>query len=74
MGRIGQAAAAGLALALCSGLQACSSDPSWPGIAKVSDVGNILTPEERQKAVQDLQKSDQSQNGNSGGATVKPAQ
>lgn len=50
----------------CLGLQACASqDPSWPVIGKVSDLTNILSPEERQKAVADLQKQDQ-------GGAVKP--
>jgi len=44
--------------AICAGLEACSSDPSWPVIGKISDLSNVLTPEERQKALQDLQKND----------------
>jgi hypothetical protein len=52
-------AAAAIALSLAAGLPACSSDPGWPALGKVSDLGNILTPEERQKAVQDMQKTDQ---------------
>jgi hypothetical protein len=63
------------ALALCAGLQACSSaaptlpswakvtdDPSWPSLAKITDLDNAMTPEERQKLVQDIQKDDPSQN------------
>jgi len=72
--RVAQIAAAAVAFALCAGLQACTSDPTWPSMAKVSDLTNILTPEERQKAVQDLQKSDQGQNSNASATTVKPAQ
>jgi hypothetical protein len=55
--------AAALALALCTGLGACSSDPSWPTIGKMSDLGNVMTPEQREKALQDLQKGDHGQNG-----------
>ncbi|MGO9170996.1 MAG: hypothetical protein ACLP7P_03395 [Rhodomicrobium sp.] len=74
MRRVAQVAVAGIALALCAGLPACTSDPTWPSMAKVSDLTNILTPEERQKAVQDLQKSDQGQNSNAAATTAKPAQ
>jgi len=72
MRRVAQIAA--VAFALCAGLSACTSDPTWPSMAKVTDLTNILTPEERQKAVQDLQKSDQGQNSNAAATTVKPAQ
>ncbi len=51
-----------LALALCAGLPACSVDPAWPSLGKISDLSNILSPEERQKAVQDLQKDNPNQN------------
>ena len=46
-------------VAMCVGLTACAEDPKYPSLAKISDLGSILTPEERQKAVQDLQKQDQ---------------
>ncbi len=53
--------AAGLmAIVICAGLTACADDPKYPSLAKITDLGSILTPEERQKAVQDLQKQDQS--------------
>ncbi|MGO8955131.1 MAG: hypothetical protein ACLQF2_17645 [Rhodomicrobium sp.] len=74
MRRVVQIAAAGVAFALCAGLQACTSDPTWPSLAKVTDLTNILTPEERQKAVQDLQKSDQGQNSNAAAPAAKPGQ
>jgi hypothetical protein len=45
-----------VALGLCLGLAACVDDGNYPDIAKISDVGTVLTPEERQKAVEDLQK------------------
>ncbi len=48
-----------VAVALCAGLTACADDPKYPSLSKISDLGTILTPEERQKAVQDLQKQDQ---------------
>ncbi|MGO9546550.1 MAG: hypothetical protein ACLPPF_17360 [Rhodomicrobium sp.] len=69
--RFRQMAAAGAVLALCAGLQACASDPSWPSISKVTDVGNVMTAEERQKAVQDLQKSDSSHDGDAAAAASK---
>jgi hypothetical protein len=45
--------------AMCAGLTACAEDPKYPSLSKISDLGSILTPEERQKAVEDLQKQDQ---------------
>lgn len=45
-----------IALGLCLGLAACADDGGYPNLAKISDVGTVLTPEERQKAVEDLQK------------------
>ncbi len=48
-----------IAAAICMGLTACADDPKYPSLAKISDLGSILTPEERQKAVEDLQKQDQ---------------
>jgi hypothetical protein len=51
---------AGLAVAaMCAGLTACAEDPRYPSLSKISDLGTILTPEERQKAVEDLQKQEQ---------------
>ncbi len=51
---------ASLAVAtMCAGLAACADDPRYPSLSKISDLGTILTPEERQKAVQDLQRQDQ---------------
>ncbi len=64
-------AAAGVAFAFCAGLQACSSDPSWPTLSKVTDLTNTMTAEERQKAVQDLQKNDPNA---SPSIVAKPAQ
>ncbi len=51
------------AIGLCAGLQACSGDPSWPALGKISDLDNVMTPEQRQKTVQDIQKDDPSQSG-----------
>jgi hypothetical protein len=48
-----------VAATICTGLTACADDPRYPSLAKISDLGSILTPEERQKAVEDLQKQDQ---------------
>ena len=39
-------------------LTACAEDPKYPSLSKISDLGTILTPEERQKAVEDLQKQE----------------
>jgi hypothetical protein len=62
-GRLRAIATAGLVLGLCAGLQACAGDPTWPSIGKITDLDNIMTPEERQKAVQDIQKDDPNQSG-----------
>jgi hypothetical protein len=62
----GPAAAAAFALALCAGLGGCASGQEWPSVAKISDVGNVMTPEQRQKAVQDMQKGDQGQSSAAG--------
>lgn len=43
----------------CAGLAACAEDPNYPSLGKISGLENILTPEERQKAVQDLQRQEQ---------------
>jgi uncharacterized membrane protein YgcG len=53
---ISVAAGAG-AIALCAGLTGCAEDPNYPSLSKITDLGSVLTPEERQKAVQDLQKA-----------------
>jgi len=71
---MGRLAAAALALLLAAGLPACSSDPAWPTIGKVSDLGNVLTPEERQKAVQDMQKAGEVQGSNAAAAPAKQGQ
>ncbi len=72
-GTAGFAAAAAFALALCTGLGGCTSGPEWPSVAKISDVGNVMTPEQRQKALQDMQKSDHGQS-NASGSQAKQAQ
>ena len=59
---------------LCAALQACSSDPSWPTIGKISDLTNVLTSEQRQKAVQDLQKSDPNRDKDAAAVKTAPAQ
>jgi hypothetical protein len=59
---------------LLAGLQACSSDPSWPTLGKISDLSNILTAEQRQKAVQDLQKNDPNHDKDAAAAKPAPAQ
>ena len=57
--RVRLLAVAGLVFAFCAGLQGCASDQSWPTLSKITDLGNIMSPEERQKAVQELQKDGQ---------------
>ncbi len=54
-----RAAASLLAIALCAGLSACAGSENYPSVSKISDIGQIMTSEERQKAVDDLQKQDQ---------------
>jgi hypothetical protein len=60
--------------ALGAALQACSSDPNWPTLGRVSDLNNILTAEERQKAVQDLQKNDPNREKDAAAVKTAPAQ
>jgi uncharacterized membrane protein YgcG len=60
--RLAGVAASFLAMAFCAGLAACAEDPKYPSLSKITDLGSILTPEERQKAVEDLQKQDQAHN------------
>ena len=57
--RIAILVANGIAIALCAGLTACAEDRNYPSLSKISDLGSILTPQERQKAVEELQKQDQ---------------
>ena len=58
------AAAALAALALCGGLSACAEDRNYPSLSKVSDLGSILTQQEQQKFVSELQKDRQGHSGN----------
>jgi hypothetical protein len=64
---------AGILFALLAGLQACASDPSWPTLGKISDLTNIMSAEERQKAVQDLQKSDPNHDKDAAAGKTAPA-
>ncbi len=70
--RISRLAAACIALPLSAGLPACTSDPAWPTLGKVTDIDNAMTPEQRQKALAELQKTDQ--NNNAAGAPAKQGQ
>jgi hypothetical protein len=54
--RLGSVAAGFIAIGLCAGLSACADDANYPSLAKIADVGAVMTPEERQKAMEDLQK------------------
>jgi hypothetical protein len=71
--RMAGPAAAAFALALCAGLGGCASSQEWPSVAKISDVGNVMTPEQRQKALEDMQKGDPG-HGNASGSQAKQAQ
>ena len=57
-----------LAIGMCAGLAACADDPKYPSLGKISDLENILSPAERQKTVQDLQKQDQAHTATSASA------
>ncbi len=57
--RLRQMAACFIAVGMCAGLGACAEDADYPSLAKIEDVGTVLTPEERQKALAELQKLDQ---------------
>ena len=47
-----RAAGAAVLFAACAGLQACSSDPSWPTLSKITDLTNVMSAEERQKEME----------------------
>jgi hypothetical protein len=72
--RVLRGAGIGILFALSAALQACSTDPSWPTLGKMSDLTNVLTAEERQKAVQDLQKNDPNREKDAAAAKAAPAQ
>jgi hypothetical protein len=55
----GRLAAGFLAIAFCAALSACAENPNYPNLSKITELGNILSPEERQKALQDMQKQEQ---------------
>jgi hypothetical protein len=57
--RLWRAAAGFIAIGICAGLAACADDGNYPSLAKIVDVGTVLTPQERQKAMEDLQKQNQ---------------
>jgi uncharacterized membrane protein YgcG len=64
-------AAAAAALFVCVGLTACAEDPKYPSLAKITGLENILSPEERQKAVQDLQKQEENHSSDASKAIAK---
>ena len=59
------------ALFLCAGLTACAEDHNYPSLAKITGLENILSPEERQKAVQDLQKQEENHSSDASKAIAK---
>jgi hypothetical protein len=63
--KLGRIAAVGVAIMFCASLAGCadSASSTYPTLSKIVDPSNILSPEERQKAVQDLQKQEQSHSG-----------
>jgi hypothetical protein len=75
------------AIVLCAGLSGCADttravtdlisrpeNPNYPTLGKVSDLTDVLTPEERQKALQDMQKQEQTHGADAAKAIEKPAQ
>jgi uncharacterized membrane protein YgcG len=64
-------AAVAAALFVCAGLTACAEDPKYPSLAKITGLENILSPEERQKAVQDLQKQEENHSSDASKAIAK---
>jgi hypothetical protein len=54
--RAGRVGASLLVVGFCLSLAACAEDLSYPSVAGISDVGRVLTPEERQKTVEELQR------------------
>lgn len=52
-----------ISIGLCAGLASCADDSSYPSVAKIADVGTVLTPEERQKVLDNLQKQNRARVG-----------
>ena len=61
-------------IVFCAGLSGCADESRYPTLSKISDLENILSPEERQKAMQDLQKQEQSHGSDAVKAIEKPSQ
>jgi hypothetical protein len=55
-------------------LSGCAEDPKYPSLTKISDLENILSPEDRQKAVQEMQKQEQTHSSDAIKAIEKPDQ
>lgn len=55
-------------------LSSCAEDPKYPSLSKISDLENILSPEDRQKTLQDLQKQEQTHSTDAIKAIEKPVQ
>ncbi len=55
-----QTASLAWVIALCGGLLACAEDRNFPSLSKIADFGTVLTPEQRDKTIQDLQRQGQS--------------
>jgi hypothetical protein len=60
------------AMAIGAGLSSCAESPNYPSLSKITDLGTILSPEERQKAVQDMQKQEQTHSNDAAKAIAKP--
>lgn len=48
---------------VCITLAACADGPAsnYPSLSQITDIGKILTPEERDKALADMQKAEKTQ-------------
>ncbi len=58
-GAVGRRAGCLLAVTMCLGAAACADARNYPSLSTISGLGSILTPQERLKAVEELQKQDQ---------------
>ncbi len=60
------------ALALCGSLGACAEDSKYPSLSKITDLTDILSPEDRKKALEDMQKQEQTHGADAAKAIEKP--
>jgi hypothetical protein len=62
-GRFGHAIRLVGVIVFCGGLLACAEDRNFPSLSKITDFGSVLSPEQRDKTIQDLQKQSQTNAG-----------